>query len=221
MNIDGRSVLTGLAIERGGAMNVLLSALSEIGRRCRVPVAVTLTVALALGPMSFARAGEPVEWSGFTFVKSGPHAVLDNRADAQLGDLLLAHNGLAFSRKGGLFRDTALQHTVIFAAGKADSGIRLFTTPRGDQLFVHYRATDAEPPHMAGQWEFLGGSGRYEGITGSGTYTATEAWDRGVILDLFTGDYRLRGYAADQLGPFADDLTEDEFSVLPGRRPPE
>jgi len=60
----------------------------------------------------------------------------------------------------------------------ATSGTYVGNTASGDKFYVSFHwATlkDGTPPEtVKGYWEFTGGTGKLKGITGKGTYTATE-----------------------------------------------
>ena len=77
---------------------------------------------------------------------------------------------------------------VVIAGG--DGGYKTFTAADGGQVFARYQGTEAATPVYKGKWEFIGGTGRYAGIKGHGTYTyhsvtETTGWD---VLE---GEYEL------------------------------
>ena len=124
----------------------------------------------------------------------------------------IGHNRarLRVDRIGALFADKAQVHTVFFAIGINHSGVKVFTLPTGDQLLLFYEAADIERSDASGRWQFLGGSGFYEGIRSSGTYTAKEIWYDGARIDFFEGAYELPNRYSDQLGSvIQDSLVED------------
>jgi hypothetical protein len=71
-----------------------------------------------------------------------------------------------------------------------DGGYKTFTAADGGQVFARYQGTEAATPVYKGKWEFIGGTGRYAGIKGHGTYTyhsVTETTGR----DVLEGEYGL------------------------------
>jgi hypothetical protein len=71
-----------------------------------------------------------------------------------------------------------------------DGGYKTFTVDDGSQVFARYKLTNPAPPVLKGEWEFIGGTGKYKGITGRGNYTVQIVSDT-VLWDVLEGDYKL------------------------------
>lgn len=81
---------------------------------------------------------------------------------------------------GPLSNARAMTCPAVFDVGRVTHGFCFQTDPDGDQIFVAIRSVpmpQADWPQgatgaSAGTWSYTGGTGKYEGITGDGTYTA-------------------------------------------------
>lgn len=104
--------------------------------------------------------------------------------------------GVVFTDGENTFLQNARYQLVVLMDSAAaviaggDSGYKTFTAADGGQVFARYQGTKAAPPVYAGKWEFIGGTGKYAGIKGQGSYiyhsvTETTGWD---VLE---GEYEL------------------------------
>ena len=60
----------------------------------------------------------------------------------------------------------------------------------GSKVFARYQMKEYSPPIVRGEWKFLNGTGRYEGITGNGVYEVHQVSDT-VLWDILEGEYKL------------------------------
>ena len=61
----------------------------------------------------------------------------------------------------------------------------------GDKTFVHWQGTDSmSEGTSAGKWNYTGGTGKFKGIKGGGTYKGTYKKDGSVSFDV-EGEYSL------------------------------
>ena len=72
----------------------------------------------------------------------------------------------------------------------ASGGYKTFTISDGSKVFARYQLKERNPPVFKGEWKFLSGTGRYQGITGSGTYEVHSVGDT-VLWDILEGEYKL------------------------------
>jgi hypothetical protein len=69
----------------------------------------------------------------------------------------------------------------------AQTGAFTLTAANGDQLYLRYSGpskgagTLEDPASFEGTWVVTGGTGRFDGASGGGTYTGTAAGDRGIL----------------------------------------
>lgn len=66
----------------------------------------------------------------------------------------------------------------------ATNGTYVGTMENGDKFYIAFRwatVKDGHPGNVKGDWTFTGGTGKLSGITGKGTYTATENENGGEI----------------------------------------
>ena len=102
-------------------------------------------------------------------------------------------DGVAFSDKDkGLFLDKARYQVVHLGdtAGMVNGGYKTFTTTDGSKVFARYQVTEAAPPDYKGEWEFIGGTGQYKGISGKGIYILTMNSET-TAFDILEGEYEL------------------------------
>ena len=74
-----------------------------------------------------------------------------------------------------------------------DHGIHVGNMANGDKYYVHFQSTGtAKPDHSGtsdGTWSFDGGTGKLKGLTGKGTYKATNNADGTSTVDVL-GEYK-------------------------------
>jgi hypothetical protein len=145
---------------------------------------------ILLGSPAYAEEGGT--WRGLAVLVATSGKTV-NVADQENHTLFLQeYDGLVFNDKGETFLDNARYQVVNLtdSGGMADGGYKTFTAEDGSQVFARYRLTNAAPPTLKGEWEFLGGTGKYKGITGQGKYTVQIVSDT-VLWDVLEGDYKL------------------------------
>ncbi len=104
---------------------------------------------------------------------------------------LLDWDGAVFNSDGKPFLDKARYQVVsVTDVGVSSGGYKTFTDADGSKVFAKYRRTEANPPEFRGTFEFIGGTGKYEGITGSGTFHVVLISDR-TGLDELRAEYRI------------------------------
>ena len=106
---------------------------------------------------------------------------------------LTEYDGLVFTEVGGDFLANArYQVTDLTDAGgdMASGGYKTFTMTDGSKVFAQYKMKEYNPPLVRGEWKFINGTGRYQGITGNGTYEVHEVSDT-VLWDVLEGEYKV------------------------------
>ena len=97
-------------------------------------------------------------------------------------------DGVLFTEGQGTFLQNARYQLVdiVDSAGGVvpggEVGYKTFTAADGGQVFAKYQATELAPPVYKGKWEFIGGTGKYAGIKGRGSFefhavSETTGWD--------------------------------------------
>ena len=151
-----------------------------------------LTLLAASVCFTSLQAEEAGKWRGlavFVTTDSKTAEIADQEGHA----IFLGHDdGVVFNDNGGAFLDKARYEVVFVAdtAGMVDGGYKTFTAADGSQVFARFQSTEAAPPVFKGTWEFIGGTGAYQGITGSGEYVYTSVAD-GVGWDTLEGEYKV------------------------------
>ncbi|UCF55922.1 MAG: hypothetical protein JSW15_07335 [Deltaproteobacteria bacterium] len=97
-------------------------------------------------------------------------------------------DGVIFNETEGAFLDGARYQLYWVADMTGEDvqfkGYKVFTMADGSQVFGKFEGG------LSGTWTFIGGTGKYEGVKGSGTYKATALADT-VYWDILEGEYEL------------------------------
>jgi hypothetical protein len=103
---------------------------------------------------------------------------------------MLEYDGVIFNDNAESFLDKARYQVAHLGdtGGMVGGGYKTFTMGDGSQVFAKYEGTEAAPPVFKGKWQFIGGTGKYNGITGEGVYTFTAVSDT-AAWDVLEGDY--------------------------------
>jgi hypothetical protein len=101
-------------------------------------------------------------------------------------------DGIIFNEDGSDFLATArYQVNYLFdSEGMVQGGYKTFTTADDSKVFARFALREAAYPILRGNWTFLSGTGKYQGISGSGTYEVHFVAD-GVLWDILEGEYKL------------------------------
>jgi hypothetical protein len=151
--------------------------------------------------MLAASGGLPVaaEESGQWFGKavlvevSSKTAKVEHGADHSVA--VVEYDGVVFNGDNKPFLEKARYQVVhLFDAGAAH-GYKTFTDPDGSKVFAKYTLKEMKLPDLRGVFEFTGGTGKYAGITGGGSYhvvivSDTASWDE------LRGEYRIPAAAS-------------------------
>lgn len=75
------------------------------------------------------------------------------------------------------------------------SGYHVSNMANGDKIFVRFSGTETEgkagkPATSGGTWSYTGGTGKFKGITGRGTYKGKTDVDGNIVSDV-EGEYTL------------------------------
>jgi hypothetical protein len=117
------------------------------------------------------------------------------------------YDGAVFNDEGKPFLDKARYQVVaVNDAGVLRVGYNTFTDADGAKVFAKYSVTESKPPEHHGTLEFTGGTGKYEGITGSGTFRIVYISDR-VGWDELSAEYTIPPPKAGSSKPSATGTT--------------
>ena len=139
-----------------------------------------------------ASAEESGHWKakGVLVVTSQPTVKVADQSDHQL--MLREFDGIVFNEGDKPFLENARYQVVDLndSGGMVSGGYKTFTADDGSQVFAQYKVTGGAPPTFNGEWTFVGGTQKYKGITGNGTFQITWIGDT-AAWDLLEGDYKL------------------------------
>lgn len=153
------------------------------------------SAALAFGLLvlsATAWAGESGKWRGLgVLVDTTVDTV--SVADQENHLLMLGQSdGVVFNDTGDAFLHNARYQVgwMYDTAGMVSGGYKTFTLDEQSKVFGKYEVTEATGAVLKGTWEFTGGTGKFEGITGQGNFTYTGIAD-GVGWDVLEGSYEI------------------------------
>ena len=104
---------------------------------------------------------------------------------------VIDEDGAIHNADGKPFLDKARYQVLVLtdtAVGRR--GYKTFTEPDGTKVFATFTATEFKPPVVNGTIEFTGGTGKYAGITGKGTYHLVNVSDK-AAWDELIADYTI------------------------------
>jgi hypothetical protein len=148
-----------------------------------------LALILALGVGIGAKAAETNKWhgSGVIVIIDSKAINLEGRANHKVSIANL--DGAIYNAAGNSFLDKArYQVAVMQDGGVSGGGYKTFTEADGSKVFAQFMATEDKPPHVRGTFEFTGGTGKYEGISGKGVFHVVFLSETAAVDDL-VGEY--------------------------------
>jgi hypothetical protein len=105
-------------------------------------------------------------------------------------------DGAIHNADGKSFLDKARYQVVsVVDTGVIRGGYKTFTEADGSKVFAKYSVTEFKLPEVNGTFEFTGGTGKYTGITGNGTFHYVRVSDK-AAWDELVGDYKIPTTAA-------------------------
>ena len=105
--------------------------------------------------------------------------------------LMIKEDGAVYNADGKPFLDKARYQVVTLSdSAVGRRGYKTFTEPDGTKVFATFTATEFKPPVVNGTIEFTGGTGKYAGITGKGTYHLVNVSDK-AAWDELIADYTI------------------------------
>jgi len=154
---------------------------------------------IALGLVSAVHLAAQTKISGtLACAKPAPLYTLDV-GDRTGHTLVLAKSACSWSRPmqidGVNTRASHDVNTVDVDGLNSDSnGYDVTDMANGDRVFIRFSGTDRSmkdgQPLSSGTWRFIGGTGRFKGITGKGSYKGGPDAN-GIYVSEIDGDYRL------------------------------
>jgi len=105
--------------------------------------------------------------------------------------LISEQDGAIHNADGKSFLDKARYQVVsVVDTGVIRGGYKTFTEADGSKVFAKYTVTEFKPPEVNGKFEFTGGTGKYQGITGNGKFHYVRVSDK-AAWDELIGDYKI------------------------------
>ena len=150
-----------------------------------------LTLALATTDSLPAAAEDSGHWHGLSVLVATDKKVakLEDRADHMV--YVTEYDGAVYNGDGKPFLDKARYQVVSFGdTAVSRGGYKFFTDADGSKVFAKYTVTEVKMPDVRGTFEFTGGTGKYEGITGNGTFHDVFVSDK-AAWDELVGDYKI------------------------------
>jgi hypothetical protein len=155
-----------------------------------VPTAFALMA--VLGVSSSANAEESGHWKGRAalVVTNAPTVKVGDSSSHQVS--LSEMDGVIFNEGGQSFLANARYQVVDLqdSGGMVSGGYKTFTAEGGSKVFAKYNVLGGSSPTFNGEWTFVGGTDKYKGVTGKGTFTITWVSDT-TAWDVLEGDYKI------------------------------
>jgi hypothetical protein len=144
---------------------------------------------VASSPPAVAEESGHWEGKGVLVITARTMVKVEDSANHSVG--FSEWDGAIFNGEGKSFLDKARYQVAspLDTAG-ARSGYKTFSDGDGSKVFAKYTPTEVKPPEFRGTFTFTGGTGRYEGITGDGTYHLVMVSDK-AAWDELVGNYKL------------------------------
>lgn len=134
---------------------------------------------------------ESGEWHG-----KGVIVVVDKSAvklDDSAGHAvtLSQYDGVVSNADGNAFLDKARYQVVtLLDTATSGGGYKTFTDPDGSKVFAKFAITERKPPAADGTFQFSSGTGKYQGISGGGSFHIVFISDK-AAWDELVGNYKL------------------------------
>jgi hypothetical protein len=150
-----------------------------------------LTLVLATANSLPVAAEESGHWHGLSVLVATDKKVakVEDRADHMI--YVTEYDGAVYNGDGKPFLDKARYQVVALVdTAVSRGGYKTFTDADGSKVFAKYAVTEVKMPDVRGTFEFTGGTGKYEGITGNGTFHDVFVSDK-AAWDELVGDYKI------------------------------
>ena len=100
-------------------------------------------------------------------------------------------DGAIHNADGKPFLDKARYQVLALTDSTVGTrGYKTFTEADGTKVFATFKVTEFKPPEINGTIEFTGGTGKYAGITGKGTFHLVRVSDK-AAWDELIADYTI------------------------------
>lgn len=156
-------------------------------------IALLLVSAIIVAALSTpAWAGEKGKWRGRAALVSTKLETVKVEDQAEHAVYFSEADGVVFNDGGEAFLANARYQYVYLldTGGMVAGGYKTFTASDGSKVFAKFEEHEVTPPTYKGKWQFIGGTGKYQGIKGQGLYTYTEVSPTSG-WDVLEGEYEL------------------------------
>jgi hypothetical protein len=144
-----------------------------------------LTLMLATANSLPVAAEESGHWHGLSVL------VITDKKVAKVEDRADHYDGAVYNGDGKPFLDKARYQVVALVdVGVTRGGYKTFTDADGSKAFAKFTVTEGKLPEFRGTFEFTGGTGKYKGITGNGTFHDVFVSDK-AAWDELVGEYKI------------------------------
>jgi hypothetical protein len=144
-----------------------------------------------------AVAQESGHWHGLAVLVNTDQKVVKLQDQPNHMAFLMDEDGVVHTTEGKFLDKARYQVTALYDSAVGGYGYKTFTEADGSKVFAKYQVTESKPPEVNGTFEFTGGTDKYTGITGKGTFHLVRVGDK-AAWDELTGDYTIPKKAAQQ-----------------------
>lgn len=151
----------------------------------------TFALVLAMGGALSATAEEAGQWHGKGVLVIIARNATEVEGLANHRVSTTEYDGAVFNGDGKPFLDKARYHVVaLLDSGVTSGGYKTFTASDGSRVIAKFTSTEVKLPEINGTFEFTNGTGKYEGITGKGTFHFVFVSDK-AAWDELSGEYHI------------------------------
>ena len=160
-----------------------------MSRVLKICLPVVLMAAFVTSPVQAEQSGR---WRGKAVLvtTSSTEAKVGDTADHALE--VGVQDGMVFTEEGGDFLANARYQVAYLydSAGMINGGYKTFTADDDFKVFAQFSVRELKWPILTGDWKFLNGTGKYQGVTGNGTFEVHFIAST-VLWDVLQGEYKL------------------------------
>src|SRR5215469_6155670 len=159
-------------------------------RTAYLSFAIVTVMLAATNPLP-AAAEDSGHWHGLSVLVATDKKLVKLEDQPNHTVYVTEYDGAVYNGDGKPFLDRARYQVVALVDTAASrGGYKFFTDADGSKVFAKFTVTEVKMPEVLGTFEFTGGTGKYEGITGNGTFHDVFVSDK-AAWDELVGEYKI------------------------------
>ena len=164
-------------------------------RTAYLSFAIVTVMLAATNPLP-AAAEDSGHWHGLSVLVATDKKVVKLEDQPNHTVYVTEYDGAVYNGDGKPFLDRARYQVVALVDTAASrGGYKFFTDADGSKVFAKFTVTEVKMPEVLGTFEFTGGTGKHQGITGNGSFHYVRVSDK-AAWDELVGEYKIPSAAA-------------------------